>query len=128
MSETRFGSFEDLLADTDEAMRPIITSLRELVFAVDPEAIEVVRLGDRAATYGQGPRKMIDGYCYVLPHAKWVNLGFFRGAHLPDPDGLMEGTGKEMRHIKIRTIEAVAQPALRSLIEAAIDERRSALG
>ena len=64
-------------------MRPIAIRLREVVLTVHPQAVEVVRLGDRAATYGLGPRKMSEGYCYVLPHTRWVNLGFYKGAGLP---------------------------------------------
>ena len=37
---------------------------------------------------------MIDGYAYILPHAGWVNLGFYKGAELPDPKALLEGTGR----------------------------------
>ena len=43
-----------------------------------------------------------DPFCYVVGYAKHVNLGFCDGAHLPDPDGLLEGKGKSMRHVKIR--------------------------
>lgn len=98
-----------------------------LILEIDPDATEVVRLGDRAATYGLGPRKMIEGYAYVLPHTSWVNLGFFRGAGLPDPGGLLEGTGASMRHVKIRTIDVADAPAIDSLIRAALAERRAAL-
>jgi hypothetical protein len=125
--ETRFGTFEELLEDTEPAMRPIVRRLRELVTAVDPDGVEVVRLGDRAATYGVGPKKMKDGYAYVLPHKKWVNLGFFRGALLPDPTGIMEGTGAKMRHVKVRSLDAIS-PAMTELIEAALKERRETLG
>ena len=60
----------------------------------------MVRLGDRAATYGLGPRKMSEGYCYVLPHQRWVNLGFYQGAALPDPGHLLEGRrGAGPRHL-----------------------------
>jgi hypothetical protein len=57
MVETQYGTFEDLMAMTAEEMRPIATRLREIAFEVDPDAVEVVRLGDRAATYGLGPKK-----------------------------------------------------------------------
>ena len=128
MAETRFGTFDELMAQSDPAMRPIATRLREIVYAVHPVAVEVVRLGDRAATYGVGPKKMSEGYCYVLPYAEWVNLGFFQGAGLPDPEGLLEGTGARMRHIKVRFVDAADSPAVRALVEAALRERSAALG
>ena len=128
MAATRFGSFDELMDDTTETLRPVARRLREVVLEVHPETVEVVRLGDRAATYGLGPRKMSEGYCYVLPYTNWVNLGFYRGAELPDPDGLLQGTGARLRHVKVRSLEASEDPALRALIEAALAERRAALG
>jgi hypothetical protein len=125
---TRFGTFDELMADTEDAMRPIARRLRQAVLEIHPDAVEVVRLGDRAATYGLGPRKMSEGYCYVLPYRDWVNLGFFRGAELPDPAGRLEGTGAELRHVKVRSIEATEADEMRALIKAALEERRLALG
>ncbi len=119
MNDTAFGTFDELLAATHDSMKPIVRALRALIVDVDPAAVEVVRLGDRAATYGVGPRKMIDGYCYILPHAKWVNVGFFHGALLDDPADLLEGTGAKMRHVKIRSLQDVEAPALRALVETA---------
>ena len=109
-------------------MRPLARRLRHIVLAVDPAAIEVVRLGDRAATYGVGPKKMSEGYAYILPYALWVNLGFYKGTDLPDPAALLQGTGAKMRHVKIRSPAEADAPEVRALIEAAVAERKSALG
>ena len=127
MSQARIGSFDDLLSLTEEPLRAIVSALKETILEVHLDACEVVRLGDRAATYGVGPRKMIDGYAYILPHAAWVNLGFYRGAELPDPDALLEGTGARMRHVKIRSLDDARRPAVRTLVAAAHAERRDAL-
>lgn len=123
-----FGSFSDLLAITAEPMRPIATALRETVLDVHPDAVEVVRLGDRAATFGIGPKKMSEGHTYVLPYSKHVNLGFYNGALLLDPSGVLEGTGKKLRHVKVRSVADSADPVLRALVEAALAERREAMG
>ncbi len=128
MSKTKIGSFDDLMDITVPSVQPIARRLREIIVAVDQDFVEVVRLGDRAATYGLGPKKMSEGYAYILPHSKWVNLGFYRGAFLPDPAGLVEGAGAKMRHIKVRSVEAAERPAVRRLIEEALSERKQALG
>ncbi len=128
MAETQFGSFDDLLEKTEIELRPIATRLRELILELDPGAVEVVRLGDRAATYGVGPKKMSEGYAYILPYTTWVNLGFYKGALLADPGELLEGTGKSLRHIKVRSLDDIAAPGIRALIIDAIAERKSALG
>jgi hypothetical protein len=48
-----------------------------------------------------------------------VTFGFLRGTSLPDPAGLLEGTGKNVRDTKLRTAKDLKEPALRKLIEAA---------
>ncbi len=128
MTKAKLGTFEELLQLSEETIRPIVVALRETVFQVDQSACEVVRLGDRAATYGVGPRKMLDGYAYILPHKKWVNLGFYQGVDLADPAGLLEGTGAKMRHVKIRSVDDADQPEVQALIRRAVDKRRETLG
>jgi hypothetical protein len=58
-------------------------------------------------------------FAYVGAFKAHVNVGFFRGAELPDPHGLLEGTGKFMRHVKLRPGEDIDAEALRALIAAA---------
>ena len=125
MSKAQFGTFEDLLEITEESLRPIVTALREVIVEVDPDACEVVRLGDRAATYGVGPRKMLDGYAYIIPHKRWVNLGFYQGVDLADPEGLLEGTGAKMRHVKIRSMDDANWTAVRLLVKGALERRKA---
>jgi hypothetical protein len=126
MSSPRIGSFEELLAGSDPVIRAIAAALRDVILEVHPDTTEVVRLGDRAATYGLGPRKMIDGYAYLMPQADWVNLGFYQGTALPDPDGLLEGTGAKMRHVKVRSLDEARSPAIKALVAAGVEERRAA--
>jgi hypothetical protein len=56
---------------------------------------------------------------YVNAFTAHVNVGFFLGAHLADPAGLIEGTGKNMRHVKLRPDIEINQRALAALIQAA---------
>lgn len=123
----KLGTFDDLMAGVPAELEMVARRLRDLVLDVHPQSVEVVRLGDNAASYGVGPKKMSEAYCYIMSQNRWVNLGFYHGAVLPDPNGLLEGTGKRLRHVKVRSLTAVADPALRALIEAALTERRAAL-
>jgi hypothetical protein len=59
------------------------------------------------------------GFGYVNAFKAHVNVGFFRGAEIADPAGLLEGTGKFMRHVKLRPGEEFNAPALRKVIETA---------
>lgn len=127
MPAARLGTFDELLVIAREPLRPIMSRLRETILEVHSEACETVRLGDRAATFGLGPRKMIEGYAYIMPHSEWVNLGFFRGALLDDPHGLLEGSGAKMRHVKIRSAADADRPEIRMLLAAAVAERNQEL-
>jgi len=60
-----------------------------------------------------------DRICYIAPQRKgYVNFGFFFGASLPDPEHLLVGEGKRMRHVKVRNVEDARNPALGELIAA----------
>ena len=62
---------------------------------------------------------------YVNVFTSHVNVGFFKGAELPDPAGLLQGSGKSMRHVKLKAGEPVDENALRALIAAAWDDMDS---
>ena len=90
--------------------------VRALILEIHPDVCEVVRIGEKAASYGCGPRKMTEGYAYIMPFRSWVNLGFFRGTSLVDSHGLLEGTGAKLRHVKIRSLDEAGQRGVRELI------------
>ena len=56
---------------------------------------------------------------YVNAFTAHVNVGFFRGAEIADPDGLLEGTGKRMRHVKLQSDANIDPHALKTMIETA---------
>jgi hypothetical protein len=67
------------------------------------------------------------GFAYVNAFKAHVNVGFFRGAELADPEGLLEGTGRFMRHVKLRPSEDVDAKALTRLIRAAYADMKRRL-
>ena len=85
-----------------EVMRGCGNDVRELVHDDQPTAC----VGDAA-------------FAYVDAFTAHVNVGFFRGAEIPDPAHLLEGTGKFMRHVKLRPGTDVNATALMKLIETA---------
>lgn len=125
---TELGEFDDLLGLAAPELHALMRRLRALILELDPKACEVVRLGDRAATYGLGPKKMSEGYAYIMPQSAWVNLGFYQGAGLPDPARVLAGTGAKLRHVKVRSMAEADRPVIRALLRAARQERRTALG
>jgi hypothetical protein len=119
------GTFAELLASVEPNLVAIARRLRAIIRSVDGSTVETVRLGDNAATYGVGPKKMTDGYAYIMPMRGYVNLGFYQGAVLADPERLLEGTGKGLRHVKVRSLAEANRPSVRALVAAALARRRS---
>ncbi|MFQ5694497.1 MAG: DUF1801 domain-containing protein [Terriglobia bacterium] len=66
-------------------------------------------------------------FAYVNAFTAHVNVGFFRGAELEDPSGLLQGTGKYMRHVKLRPGDPVDEQALEQLIVTAYADMKSRL-
>ena len=60
-----------------------------------------------------------DCYCAIIVYSKHINLSFPSGASLSDPDRLLQGKGKRVRHIKVRSLDEVKQYAIRTLISEA---------
>lgn len=92
----------------------VLETLPDIVYSVDTED---AMIGYGARQYGY------DGWGMAAlgPYTKWVSLMFMRGADLEDPERLLEGAGKKMRHVKLRSREEFDErrAAVVSLIEAA---------
>lgn len=75
------------------------------------------------------PTACIDdaGFAYVNAFTAHVNVGFFRGAELSDPNGLLQGNGKFMRHVKLRPGREVDATALVALINTAYTDMKNRL-
>ena len=119
--------FGALLAQSSPEASSLAQGARDLIQRVDPQVVEVVWLRQRIAGYGVGPKKMSEHYCYIALFKERINLGFNYGAALPDPEGLLEGSGENMRHVKIQEESQLRSPALRELLEQARLERLEAL-
>lgn len=110
------GSFEDILEESSAEVKEIAYALRKLLSKVMPGITEVPWAKQKIAGYGVGPKKMSEHFCYIAPQKKYVNLGFFYGADLPDPKNLLEGTGKKLRHIKVSSLKTLEIPEVEELI------------
>ena len=122
------GSFDEALSGSSDPMHLIAGRLRDLIVEVYPDVVEVPWPKQKIIGYGVGPKKMSEHFCYIGAFRQHVNLGFYNGAHLTDPGGLLEGTGKNLRHIKVRQVEEIAQNALYDLLQASLEERKKASG
>lgn len=116
---TDASDFTAMVSSSPPAIPELSLGCRALIYDVLPETVEVVWPKQRTAGYGTGPKKMSEQFCWLAPYTKHVVFGFYYGDELPDPAGLLEGTGNPMRHVKIRRAEQLEEPALRQLVEIA---------
>jgi len=107
------------LSKYDLSVGELALQTRDLVLEALPDAVESLFESYALVFWYSLSGRMGDSYCYVAVFSKHVNLGFSRGAELKDSVGLLEGDGKIMRHIKIRTAADLKNPQLRSLVRAA---------
>ncbi len=96
-----------------------VEELRNLIHETLPNAEEEVKMGWRVIIY-KG-RKVV---CAITPLGSGANLNFYKGTSLEDPQNLLEGTGVNLRHVKIRKDEDLNKAAIKGLLlEAwAVDE------
>jgi hypothetical protein len=120
------GTFKDALATSNPRTKKLAKAVRKLIADVYPKVVEVPWPRLKVIGYGIGPKKATEHFCYIAPYGEYVNVGFNYGLVLPDPDELMEGSGKKFRHVKIKTLEDVERPGLKKLLQSAVKEREHA--
>lgn len=106
----------------DRTIADLALALREIILEEAPGASESVYQVYTVAIWFGFSGKMKDMFCYITTHAKHINLGFPRGAALPDPNRVLEGEGKAMRHVKFRNMDDLERPFVRRYIQAAIEQ------
>jgi hypothetical protein len=112
------------LAPYTPAVQDLARCARALVLAIFPDAIE--QLDPAARLIGYGFDRTYRGLvCGIVLQRSYINLMFARGAELPDPVGLLTGTGKRARHVKIQQPGDLASPTLAALLETAVAAGRS---
>ena len=108
-------------------VREVFHALRALARELMPDATEQLDLPDRLLAFGFGPpggMRLRDFAVALIPHTAHVNVQLADGALLDDPSGIVEGTGKRIRHVKCRSLVDVSRPALRALLDQQAARRR----
>lgn len=107
---------EDLLAAYDANVRALALETRSVILATVPGIEETVDMQDKVVGYGFGP-----GYanliCTIILSKSGVKLGIVDSATLPDPDGLLEGTGKRHRYVACKKSSDITRPGVKRLLE-----------
>ena len=118
-------AFDRFLDADAPAVADIARALRLSVLAVAPDVVESFDPADRLLAFGVGS-KLRDFWFAIIPHTAHVNLQLADGADLPNPDGRIEGTGKRVRHVKVRSVDEAQAPWLRDVIERQVAYRTEA--
>ena len=113
MKMKAYASFDEYLADQSPKNQTIIRALRKFVKRVAPELTESVKWGNGCWLGEHAP------VSYVYSDPAFVQFGFFRGATLDDPLGLLEGKGAYVRHIKVRSTSGIDERAFAALLRQA---------
>ena len=108
-----YATFDLYLADQSPKNRAIIRALRRFVARTSPKLAESVKWGNGCW------RREKDPVAYVYSAPDYVQFGFFRGASLDDPEGLLEGAGQYVRHIKVRKPSDIDARAFGTLLRQA---------
>ncbi len=110
---------ESFLASYPAEVGELAHAARRLLGEALPGAEETLDQKARVIGFGYGP-----GYkgcvCTLIMSQKGVKVGIFRGSELPDPKGLMAGSGKVHRHVQLDKVADLKQPGLKPLIKAAL--------
>jgi hypothetical protein len=120
------SELEEFLAPYTPVVQELALKLRALIHVVMPEAIE--QLDPPAHLIGYGLDRTYKGLiCGITVHKAHINLMFAKGTELPDPEGLLVGTGKRARHVTIRQAVDLERPGVRALLVAALRRQQEAL-
>ena len=98
--ETQDKTIAEFLDTWPSEIKTISYAMREFILHHCPGVRETLHPGWKVISYGSKIK-----FCAIAPHTKWVNLQFHAGTSLEDPQARLEGTGKSIRHVKIKSIQ-----------------------
>ncbi len=115
-------AFDRHLDATAPGMAETARALRLAVLLGFPDAVETFDRGDGLLAIGSG-RSLRDFLFAIIPHKAHVNLQLADGVDLPDAEGRIEGTGKRIRHIKVRSVDDAGSNWVRRVVAAQVAHR-----
>jgi hypothetical protein len=112
---------ENKRVDLDKYLSPFTNDIRTLVNDLRDKILKLESDLDEVIKWNNLIYEKNGMVCAIVAHKDHVNLEFAHGTELSDPDGMLEGTGKKMRHVKIRSSEVIESGKLTNLIKEALD-------
>lgn len=115
MSAESEAVIEDILAGHSPQVIGLVEKLRALVKQCAPELVEEPKRG-----WGNISYKKTGLVCAITPQKAYASLYFYKGTRLTDPQGLLEGSGKALRHIKFRKLDGIHNEQIVAWIREAV--------
>jgi hypothetical protein len=109
-----YASFDQYVAGQTPRNQGVIRALRKFVKRIAPQLQESVKWGNGCWVQGKAP------VAYVYSAPDHVQFGFFGGSALKDPNGLLKGQGKFVRHVKVRKRSDIDESSFESLLRQAV--------
>jgi hypothetical protein len=107
---------QQFLAALPDHKREIAFQVRDIILSFSPKVAEAIKW--RQLTFISGKTDL--AFIYTYAGVDYMNLGFMKATSLNDPKKLFEGTGKGMRHIKIRTIKDIPAAQIKKWVKESI--------
>ena len=114
MKMKAYAGFDEYMAGQAPRNQAVIRALRKFVKRIAPQLQESVKWGNGCWVQGKAP------VAYVYSAPDHVQFGFFAGSSLNDPNGLLHGEGKFVRHIKVRKGSDIDESAFEKLLRQAV--------
>jgi hypothetical protein len=118
-AEKRHADVNRWLATRPDELSIIARRWFNEIREVGPDVLDLLHDGHPTACVGDL------AFAYVNAFSGHVNVGFFLGTSLKDPSNLLQGTGRFMRHVKIRPGQALDENALKQLVRAAYEDMKA---
>src|SRR5882762_8815083 len=117
------------IAKFEPAMAARIRAVRKVMRRRVPNAIELVYDTYHFFVIGYGPNERpSDAIFAIAAQAKGVGLCFLQGAKLPDPAGVLKGSGNVVRSIRLESVTTLDRPEVRALMKTALENAKVPMG
>lgn len=112
--------FERILSDKPPPIQVLYRETRQLVLQACPTCNELLYHTHALSSVYSLSDRLKHAFCHIPVYSNHINLGFNSGSDLDDPDGILSGTGKKIRHISIRESSDLSHPAIARLLADAV--------
>jgi hypothetical protein len=106
-------SVEEYISSLEDWKGEIVAELREIILEISPEITESIKWA-QPVYESNGP------FSYIKAFKNAVNFGFWRGVDLKDPNGMLQGSGEKMRHVKLTKLDDIDHTLFSDFVRQAI--------